>query len=246
MIKFHFFRQTYNLKFRAGFLLLSLFFISLFCLLGAWQLHRYHYKTILLLGFEQRQMAAPKPFLELTSSPFLSFQPVTATGKYINELTMFVQNQFYQGQLGVEVLTPFQITGEQTLLLIDRGWIKKSAQEALPTIERVEGEQHLLGDIKLLNEYQFILGKNILQPTQHPLVMQKIVIADIKQWTHHSFYPVIVRLAASQAHGFAREQVRVITTVLPERHMAYAIQWFIMAFVLLIAYLCFCCERVKK
>ena len=42
-IQLGFRQQRYALRFSWGFLLLCLFFVSLFCVLGEWQLYRYHF-----------------------------------------------------------------------------------------------------------------------------------------------------------------------------------------------------------
>lgn len=244
---FRFRQQTYLFTFRIGFFSLCLFFFCLFFVLGMWQLHRYHYKKTLLATYQSRLTAAPQSFLELTNSPIenLQFKIIKTTGYYINNQTMLLQNQFYQDQIGFDVLTPFRLVGEKKLLLVDRGWIAQPKNKILPTITNtISKKQTITGYIKLLNEYQFTLGENILNPSASPIVMQKIDIKKLNQITHQDFYPFILRLNPAAPLGFVREWP--IATSLPERHMAYAVQWFAMALVLLIAYLCFCCERVIK
>jgi surfeit locus 1 family protein len=75
------------------------------------------------------------------------------------------------------------------------------------------------------------------------LVIQRIDMKDIQRETHQAFYPFILRLNKADPHGFVRDWT--ITTVEPARHVGYAVQWFAMALTLLIAYFCFCIERVK-
>ena len=153
------------------------------------------------------------------SASELQFQPVAADGRYVNELTMFVQNRFFKGQEGYEVITPFQIKGDKKLLLIDRGWVIKPKNGHLPKLHDILAEQSLTGYIKLLNEYQFILGENILSE-QKPLVMQKIDLEELSRITAQTFYPFILRLDPELENGFVREWV--ITSTLPERHLVYA------------------------
>ncbi|MCD6038792.1 MAG: hypothetical protein K0S27_192 [Gammaproteobacteria bacterium] len=206
------------------------FFISLFCLLGVWQLQRYQYKKMILFRYEQSLHTIPISILEL--SHFLPFQPVLVKGKYLNNRTIFLQNRYYHGQLGIEILTPFQVEGGKKLLLINRGWVK---EESNPTIRlsKIKGNQYIKGYIKLLDEPQFILGKNILKQTPTEIILQKIDIKELNKATGQLFYPFILRLDPRAPHGFIRDWI--ITTVLPQRHMAYAIQWFAMAFILFFA-----------
>lgn len=245
MLKFVYHQKNYVFKFKPGFSLLCLFFFSLFCVLGVWQVHRYHFKQTLELTFQKRLHEAPEPLSKI-AGPLenLQFQSVTTEGRYVNEQTLFMQNQFYNDQLGYEVLTPLRIPRDNKLLLIDRGWIPKPISNKLPNIEKITTTQHIMGYIKLLNEYHFILGKNILNPKNFPLIIQKIDLEQIGQLTQQSFYPYILRLSPKAENGFTRDWV--ISTSLPQRHMAYAVQWFTMAIVLFIAYLIFCCERIEK
>ncbi|MEO8401095.1 MAG: SURF1 family protein [Gammaproteobacteria bacterium] len=240
-LQFYFRKQAYLIQFRLGFFLLCAFLFCLCCVLGVWQLHRYAQKKILVTTSQQRLNAAPIPITELSKPNDYQFQTVSVAGNYLNQFTLLVQNRFYHDQVGFEVLTPLKIKGEEKLVLIDRGWIAKPNNSALPKIEPVNSTQHLTGYIKLLNEYQFILGKNILTPEISPLVMQKIDLDEISQVVKQPFYPLMVRLNANAPNGFIRDWT--ITTMPPERHMAYAVQWFALALVLLIAYFCFCCER---
>jgi surfeit locus 1 family protein len=186
------------------------FFIIVFSVLGCWQLHRYAYKKNLLQ----------------------THQKITLTGHYINNLTLFLQNRYYQGQYGIEVITPFKIAGENKLLLVNRGWIKTN--NATVPIQNIQGKQKITGNIKLF-EPEFILGKIILKQTPTELIIQKIDINALSKATHEVFYPFVLRLDTTQPHGFVRDWV--ITTIPPERHMAYAIQWFLMAAVLVVIFL---------
>lgn len=267
-IQFHFGRQTYRFTLRIGFFLLCLLFFILFCILGSWQLERYQYKKNLFMTYDLRLKAPPVAFSSINhnlrdlqhssiihienknlplgsaneSMEKLQFQSVSVSGFYVNSLTVLLQNKQYKNKLGYEVITPLKIPGEKKLLLVDRGWVPEFKQH-FPMIEHVKGEQQLTGYLKLLNEHQFILGDNLLQTFSIPLIMQKIDVKELTELTHQNFYPFILRLNANETHGFIRDWV--VSSSLPERHLGYAVQWFAMAFVLFIAYLCFCIERVK-
>jgi surfeit locus 1 family protein len=226
--------KQYTFQFRWRFLLLCLFFVCLFSGLGMWQLHRYHFKAELLRDYATRATQAPAPFSASTGQ---EFQHVTVQGTYVNEQTMMVQNRVYRQQQGFEILTPLQLAGDKKLLLVDRGWVK-SVDEGQDVLT---GEQQVTGLIKYLNEYQFILGKNIMAPDKRPLIIQKINIKDISRVTHAAYYPFVLRLDPAAANGFVRDWT--ISAVDPRRHLGYAMQWFLMAIVLVVAYLSFSISR---
>jgi surfeit locus 1 family protein len=243
-LQFCFHKQTYQLNLKIGFTILCLFFFILFCVLGVWQLHRFSYKKNLLIAYQQRLADQPKSLNEIMqSTDSIQFQPLRVEGYYKNDATLIMQNQFHHGQDGFEIITPLQINNQKKLLLVDRGWVKKT-KNGLPKIIAIKEKQTIIGHVKELNEYQFILGKNILEKTSSYLVIQKVDINELHHATNQDYYPFILRLDASQSNGFVRDWT--LSNIMPERHMGYAIQWFIMAFVLVIAYLCFCCEKVKN
>jgi surfeit locus 1 family protein len=239
-IQFEFRQRQYLVKFRLSFFMLCLLFFALLCQLGVWQLHRYAFKKEMLAMYQERANAAPKALNAMAGNADLQFQRVVVQGSYLAQQSMLVQNRMHDGQMGFEVITPFKIQGENKLLLVNRGWVKTPpalAQEDLSTTTNV------VGVVKLLNEYQFILGKNILQPDAKPLLMQKIDTNEISQLLQQAVYPFVLRLDASAPQGFTRDWQAL--NVNPERHMGYAVQWFLMAAVLLIAYLSFCIEKVE-
>ncbi len=242
---FQFCQKTYVFTFKIGIFLFCLFFLIVFCLLGNWQWHRYHYKKHLVEHYQAQLVSPLKPLETLLrdpSHPPLEFQHVSVSGHYINELTVLLENRFHQDKMGFEVLTPLQIPGSKQIVLVNRGWIPKPDQALLPKLAYIGTEQHITGYLKLNQEYQFILGNNINDMTHWPLVMQKIDIDALSQLTGQSFYPFILRLDANAPNGYVRNWV--ISSVIPERHLGYAFQWFAMAFVLLIAYTCLSCDRI--
>ncbi len=244
-LRFQFRQVSYVFTFRVGFFALCAAFFILCCALGVWQLHRYHFKQDLLATYQKQLNALPQPFLQVVNSKNnLQFRSVVVEGAYLNALTVLLQNRFHADQVGFEVITPLQIQGEKKLLLVNRGWVPKLSNQAAPVIENVHGVQHIKGYIKLVDEHQFILGKNMLNANISPRMMQKIDIDELSRVTQQPFYPFILRLDASSANGFVRDWV--INVMPPERHMAYAVQWFFMALVLLLAYLGFCCHKVNE
>jgi surfeit locus 1 family protein len=230
-----------KLQFYPRFFLLCLMFFILFCLLGIWQIHRYYYKKSLLVSYQACATASPKVFSEVIKQKGnLQFLPVSVDGNYMTTLTVLMPTQ-YQGQEGFEILTPMKLSNDKKLLLVDRGWIAKAQDQRLPKIAVVTGRQHITGYIKY-NEYRFILGSNILSENIVPMVVQRIDIDEMCNVTHHDFYPFMLRLNPKEPNGFVRDWS--IATIVPERHLAYALQWFGLAVVVVIGYIAFCRNKI--
>lgn len=217
-----------------------LLFVGLFVVLGIWQLYRYHYKKELQQAASERLVSQPVALAIVSDHP-LEFQRIAVRGSYLNQAVVLMQDQIYQHRLGFEVFTLFKPQHESQYMLVDRGWLPAQEEGKLPVIPAVDGEQKLVGYLKTYNAYQFILGKNILYPEARPLVIQKIDFAELSNILKLPLFPFVLRLDKNMPHGFTRDWI--ISTMPPERHLGYAVQWFSMAIVLLIAASYFCLRR---
>lgn len=223
---------------RHKFVLLWLPVFVLFCLLGQWQLTRYHYKKHLVDAASTRLNRPAVSFSEIQSGqtaadPFLR---VTLKGVWQNDAVILVQNQFYHHRTGVEVLTPVRIVGDSRMLLVDRGWHAVSSPQHPPVILPVQGVRTIRGYLLPQPSYQFMLGDNIRNPGQRPLLIQQIDLAALSRQFKQDFYPFVLKLDPDIPFGFERESsAHLALPVPPERHLGYAFQWFAMAAVLFLA-----------
>jgi surfeit locus 1 family protein len=240
---FYFRQQPYFFHFKMRFFFVCLFFFSLTCFLGVWQLHRYAEKKELLIKYQYGLSVSAKPFHQMNhgNEKELAFQPVFVEGRYLNNFTILIQNRFHQGERGFDVITPVRITSEKKLLLVNRGWIPASSNAFKQRLD--EKAQPIRGRIKLLDERQFILGKNRVNQSNQLFVLQKINIDELTGMTHEDFFPYILRLDPQEPQGFLRDWT--MTNIIPGRHVVYAIQWFLLALVILIGFVCFCCEKAN-
>jgi surfeit locus 1 family protein len=122
---------------------------------------------------------------------------------------------------------------------VDRGWVKSPVGH-WPSLPPILGQAHLQGKLKVYNEYQFILGDNVLHKTQ-PYLLQKIDFQEIEAISQHAFYPFVLRLGEGELGALERHWQLLAVT--PERHLAYAVQWFLMALVLSVSFIIFCREK---
>ncbi len=236
--------------------LFSVVFITLFCYLGHWQLTRYHSKKKLV---EAATASINGPAVMLTGQEKMmppEFSRVALQGHYDNALTLLVENKTYHGQLGYEVLTAFHLQtplpANETnalplkMIWVDRGWIaaptlmSQQSASAIPVIPVAVATQ-AVGHTRQVGGYQFMLGANISNSTARPLIVQKIDLAELSTVFHKEFYPFILRLDKTAPDGFVRDWV--VSTMPPAQHLGYAIQWFLMAFVLFLMSLYFYFKR---
>jgi surfeit locus 1 family protein len=97
--------------------------LSVFIALGVWQLQRAQDKQVM----HDRLLArARMPAVELDAvsvvTDDLLFRTATASGRYLPEYQIFLDNKVYRGRAGYHVLTPLRIRGADSLMLVNRGW----------------------------------------------------------------------------------------------------------------------------
>ena len=216
--------------------LFTLFFLPVLISFGFWQLDREQEKIALQTNYEAR-LQAPEIELDLvdveTESP--AFLKVKVTGSYDNQRSFLLDNRIHEGSVGYEVITPFR-SDDDDLILVNRGWIVQgNSRENLPAIPAVEGNLEIRGSIYVPIGEQFMLGGEEATE-QWPRIVQRIDIpAFAGALTETVIFPYTVRLADDSPGALTTGWQ--LMNMMPEKHRAYAVQWFVMAAVLLILFL---------
>jgi surfeit locus 1 family protein len=212
--------------------------------LGYWQLQRAAWKQALVDAHAARITEPARPLQSLLASPHtdagLEYRQVTAQGVYDLDHQLLLDNQVYQGTAGYHVLTPLHLDGAGPTarwVLVNRGWVPLGASRAqLPAVTGPAGHVMLHAMIKLPPEKTFRLGAAEEHGTRWPQVIQEVAIGRIGQRVGHPLLPLVLLLDKSDHGGFVRDW-RPVYGITPERHRAYAAQWFTLALVLLVIYI---------
>lgn len=213
--------------------LLTLAVLTLLIYLGCWQLQRAAEKKHLLQAQAQLARLAPSLWRPGMSLP-KQYQPLTVTGVYL-PMTLLMDNQHYQHQLGYQVLTPL-LMKDDSLILIDRGWIAGDTnRQNMPVIASLSEKATISGQAYFPSSKGFLLGAPVEKKSEALMIIERIDPKLFSQLLHKSVYPFIIRLDNKQAHGFIRDWP--VVSMPPERHYAYALQWFAMALVVLILFI---------
>jgi surfeit locus 1 family protein len=224
---------------------LTLLFILLFLLLvslGYWQLSRAEEKRKLLQDFLMRVEAPPKTAAEIKEAK--QFHRVILTGQFDNNHTFLLDNKIFNHQVGDEVYTPFYVPILKQTILVDRGFIPLGQnRNVLPVIPDILGQVTITGLLDLPPRYA-ALGS--IADSSHliwPLRIEFVNLRLLKSYLPNTFSlsPYILRLPKNHSAGFAIEWQ--IMSMPPEKHVAYAVQWFALALTLLILFVVFTVRR---
>ncbi|KTC95983.1 SURF1 family protein [Legionella feeleii] len=223
----------FNRRFTPGWRMtvLALLAILLFVRLGFWQLTRAEEKKQMLAAEAALARQSPTLWQPGMVNP-QQYQPVSIKGHYLPDI-LLLDNQHYQHQFGYNVLTLFKLDSGN-LILIDRGWIKGDVtRRTLPQVQIPTSPAHLTGRVYYPAGKDWVLGPSVEKKGKITIVEQ-LNTKLIGRFLHKSVYPFIIRLNKSEADGYVREWA--VVAMPPERHYAYALQWFVIAFVVLILF----------
>lgn len=211
----------------------TLFFVSLFVGLGVWQLHRADEKKQMLMTHQAAAQQGHELWKEGSALP-QQYQKIKVQGTYLPTIFL-LDNQFNQHRFGYNVLSPLQITATQ-VVLVNRGWIPTNqTRQDIPNIQTPSKLLTVKGSAYFPSKKQWLLSADVEEKVKNALIIEQVDVKRLSQVLQKKVYPFIIRLDKSEAHGFIREWT--IVSMPPERHLGYAVQWFAMAFVILILFI---------
>lgn len=213
-------------------LFLALLFFLFFIRLGFWQIHRAHEKSQMILAQKTQEKQKPVLWSNKQKLP-LQYEQILVKGTYLPQVFL-LDNQHYQHQFGYDVLMPLELA-DGSVIMIDRGWVSGDpTRRALPRIQTPKGLVTLHGSVYFPNKNQWILGPALEKKQSKMSIIEFVDQKLISQVLQKAVYPFIMRLSKQDTHGFIREWKTV--SMPAERHLAYALQWFVMALVVLIIF----------
>lgn len=227
--------------------LLTLCGVALFCVLGAWQLRRAAYKEIVFARFHH---AADAPFVSLADAlaeqrPY-AYPHVKVTGLFEGDKAYLLDNQMRSGRLGVMVFVPFEPEGSSRLLLVDLGFLAKMGPDAtmLPDLPPIPEHVVTLTGIYAPPPLPGLkLGGNpLLREKAWPKLVTWIDPREIAADLHAAVYPHVLLSDPDPRSAYIRSWTANVMP--PERHRAYALQWFSFAIAAIVMF--FVLHRVKR
>jgi len=203
---------------------------------GLWQLNRAAYKQALEARFAAGGAAGALPLLVADEkSGQARYRMIRITGRYDAKRQVLLDNISSQGRPGYQVLTPFS-TGEGTVL-VNRGWLP------------ADGDRRMLPDIRVGEQPREVLGR-IEELPQPGITLATVPPAATAAWPRRLLFPTTGEVSAqlntplrsyqllldpSAPDGYQRDWQP--GGMGPDRHRAYALQWFGLALTVFIIYL---------
>ena len=211
--------------------------------LGFWQLERADDKRSIEASIKQANTGSVELIKKEEGLQSKEYYEVRLQGKYLSDKQFIYDNQIVDQVSGYYVLTPYALAGQSKAILINRGFIPWN------------GRRDKLADIVVgqdAREIKVQISKPIkrmeLKPSevgiQFPALIQSIDLQDMADRAKVDFSSVIGLLDASASNGFIRKWEPYTGSI--EKHIGYAVQWFLMALVLAIIGIRIAIKQRKK
>jgi len=205
--------------------------IALFAALGVWQLGRAEEKRQLLAAFAAAAQEAPHKLAEVRDeTDARHFPHVHVLGKFLAERAYLLDERTHDGNTGVHAIGVFEAYGEHEALLVDRGWVAwNHAPGTTPAVPPLpDGATQLAGIYAPYPSSGLRVGGNALErQTSWPKLTLFLDRDAIGADLGRPVLPRILLLDPAPTTGFVREWSPNVMP--PERHIAYAVQWFALA-----------------
>lgn len=191
--------------------------------LGIWQLDRLEWRR----GENEKRLAAINAESislndDIADLDLLEMRnhKVTAAGEYDFDEQFIVKSQPYQGRQGSYLLTPLQLEGQDTAVLVNRGWIPV-ADEANTTPFDKRGSQQVNGRIQLT---ETLSGGRVTEITADNEIF-RIDVQAIAQELPYPILPIYI-LEEPTNNDDLPYQLEADLSLDEGSHLSYAIQWF--------------------
>jgi surfeit locus 1 family protein len=210
-----------------------------FMRLSLWQLDRAAEKVEAQQALELDSRTNAQPLEDIPaghlhpSNAELVNRHVSLAGEFDNERTILLLGEFFDGQIGYGVVTPFRLDSNNHLVLVHRGWTTGVLPvNTRPELRPYEGPVELTAQIYLPPKTARIDPSQI-DPSTWPLRIRRLDFDAITEVLEEPVFPFEVRLTAQQPGGLVRHWPAVHYDV--NQNLSYAVQWFGLALLVLFA-----------
>lgn len=210
---------------------IALLFAALFVRLGFWQLERLRERQVYNAPIEARVGLEPVALRDLPRDPGEAIhRSVLVSGEYDYAREIVLTLRSRQGSPGVNLLTPLRIAGNDTAILVNRGWIY--APEGVSADTKPWREPDPVDAVGYVRPLE--TGDSTgARATGRADAIRRPNLATVAQMLPYPVAPFYVVLT-SPGSDPARSPPRVPPPALSEgSHRSYAVQWFTFALITL-------------
>ncbi|MDF2183747.1 SURF1 family protein [Grimontia hollisae] len=219
---------------RMGFLLFTVAMTALLVKLGIWQMSRGAEKEALLSQLAARSQQQLTALTRLPAD--VTGVSVVLEGRFDDSKSVLLDNQIFEGRVGYRWMIPFMT--DNRWVLVELGWVPAPAsRESLPELAGLNGRFTVSGIIDFPSD-RVVLTEDT-SDQGWPRRVQSVDMEQLGNATGLVLQPWLIRSDKLQDEKGERfnigtENVWEPVVMKPEKHYAYAMQWFGLALVVVI------------
>jgi surfeit locus 1 family protein len=197
--------------------------------LGFWQIDRAlekEQRQQRISDLSQRQALSLSQVLALDGlQDGINDLPIQLTGNFVSDKVFLLDNQPDKGRLGYRV---YQIIeSNENAILVNLGWVQGSIdRNILPEVIAISGQHTINGNLREVEVGIQLQAQKLTNPSW-PLRVQQIELDKFSPLIDKKLLPFVVYLDRKEAIGFKKNWQPIVMP--PEKHRAYAFQWFSLA-----------------
>ena len=211
--------------------------------LGLWQLERADQKRTIEAAILNANTGPVELIANGRELLDKEYYDVRLQGNYLSDKQFIYDNQIVDQVSGYYVLTPFILTDQLGVILVNRGFIPWNGQrERLADIAVDSVSREIKVQVSSPIKRMELKATDVSR--QFPVLIQAIDFDVLEEVSKLKFVMVVGLLDPSSSDGYVRKWEPYTGSI--EKHIGYAIQWFLMALVLAIIGLRIGLKRRKK
>lgn len=213
------------MKLRIALIVLASAILMLLLRLGFWQLARAEEKQQALQSvqsvLQEKHALALEPALRQVNG----YSWVGGRLNFSPDPLLLLDNQRRGEQVGVTVFQAATSSDGQTVL-VDLGWLAVNGQRQLPKPAALTGTIQISGLLLPPPASGFAMGNALVGQADGSLLLTRFESKAIADALKRPISARVLRVDPAIAIGFKRDLDIQINTLPPEKHRAYALQWF--------------------
>jgi len=205
--------------------------------LGRWQLSRAAEKESLQATLGARAAMPAVSDTELLGAKTstdktphaLVHRTVVLQGRWLSAHTVYLDNRQMQGRPGFFVLTPLQLSGQEGVVLVQRGWAPRNFQDRtqLPQVQTPEGPVRVEGRVAPAPSrlYEFEGGGDSTQGSSR--IRQNLDLDAFRAETGLALaHLTVLQTGRDDTAGEGLQRDWPVVGAGVDKHYGYAFQWF--------------------
>jgi cytochrome oxidase assembly protein ShyY1 len=151
--------------------------------------------------------------------------PIQLKGDFVGDKIFLLDNQPNKSRLGYRVYQIIESNGDA--ILVNLGWVQGSIdRNILPEVSPITGQHTITGHVREVEVGIQLQAQNLTNPSW-PLRVQQIELDKFSQLIDKKLLPFVVYLDKKETIGYIKNWQPIVMP--PEKHRAYAFQWFSLA-----------------